>query len=79
MFTLAKREEYTSDQWKELESEFEKTKYPDAYMREDLAKEMGLKAEQVNKWFKSRRSREIKWEKLAEHTAQIKKEVCGND
>ncbi|KAL3088165.1 hypothetical protein niasHT_026241 [Heterodera trifolii] len=73
MFTLAKREEYTSDQWKELESEFEKIKYPDDYTCEEVAKEMGLTAEQVNKWFKSRRSRERNRERLDDYMAQSEK------
>ena len=57
------RTSYSKPQIDRLEEYFMQTQYPDIYMREAIAKEIGLTEPRVQVWFSNRRARERKQKK----------------
>ena len=54
------RSKYTNEQMNVLEHYFLETQYPDVYLREQIAREIGMKESKIQIWFSNRRARERK-------------------
>ncbi len=58
------RTQFSKFQLNELEGLFQMTRYPDIYCREDLSARIGIAESRIQVWFKNRRSKIRKDEKL---------------
>jgi hypothetical protein len=50
----------TVDQMQQLEAVFHRTHYPDVFLREGMAKHIGLSERTVQHWFSNRRARYLR-------------------
>ncbi|KAL3070065.1 hypothetical protein niasHT_033575 [Heterodera trifolii] len=66
----APKRKFSIEQLIKLECEFETIKYPDIFMREEMAKETGLTEKQINKWFRFRRVQRSEEKQLQEKAKQ---------
>ena len=57
------RSKYTNEQMNVLEHYFLETQYPDIYLREQIAREIGMKESKIQIWFSNRRARARKGQK----------------
>ena len=57
------RSKYTNEQMNVLEHYFMETQYPDIYLREQIAREIGMKESKIQIWFSNRRARARKGQK----------------
>ncbi|KAL3115486.1 hypothetical protein niasHT_016610 [Heterodera trifolii] len=66
----APKRKFSIEQLIKLECEFEMIKYPDIFLREEMAKETGLTEKQINKWFRFRRVQRSEEKQLQEKAKQ---------
>ena len=71
------RTQFSKYQLCELEKLFHSTRYPDIYCREDLSARIGIPESRIQVWFKNRRSKIRKDEKV--ETGDINSHVTSNE
>ncbi|KAL3104879.1 hypothetical protein niasHT_026374 [Heterodera trifolii] len=74
-----KQQNFSSDQLDILKGAFEERKYPDIFMLEELARETGIKVDQIQVWFQKRRAQQRREEREENTKNKLEKNVCENE
>ncbi|KAL3070056.1 hypothetical protein niasHT_033566 [Heterodera trifolii] len=76
---VTKLQNFSSDQLDILKGAFDERKYPDIFMLEELARETGIKVDQIQVWFQKRRAQHRREEREENAKHKLEKNVCENE